>query len=407
MAPAPAGSTASTQRSMRGSTASATSMAGCSPAFCAGASSRRPSPLAVVTGAGVLQSSSAPISSRSVDAGLIQIACPRAGAHPHRAHRADLSRRSRTRSARRSPQEDLRLILDNIGLPARTYNLAFTDGSTIGVNDGVYPDRARRWPCADGRRSSRSCARTLTAAFPDVLFYFQPADMVTQVLNFGVPTQIDVQVQGRDRENNKRLAALLQQRMANIPGLVDAHVQQELNAPEMYYTIDRTRAQELGLNMQEVVNNLNISLSSSEQVTPNFWTDPKNGIPYYLRRADAGVSDHQQEPSSTTRRSRAAPTRNGRQSPTCWAISPPQSASPCSRSTTSPTSSRSTMSMRSVQNQRSRQRGRGDPEDRRRAPAAAQARQPHRHSRPDREHARGLRQSDVGAACSLPSSSIC
>ena len=70
--------------------------------------------------------------------------------------------------------------------------------------------------------------------------------------------------------------------MANIPGLVDAHVQQELNAPEMYYAVDRTRAQELGLNMQEVANNLNISLSSSEQVTPNFWTDPKNGIPYYF-----------------------------------------------------------------------------------------------------------------------------
>ena len=122
----------------------------------------------------------------------------------------------------------------------------------------------------------------LSVAFPDVLFYFQPADMITQILNFGVPTQIDVQVQGRDRENNKKIAAHLQQKMANIPGLVDAHVQQELNAPEMYYAVDRTRAQELGLNMQEVANNLNISVSSSEQVTPNFWTDTKNGIPYYF-----------------------------------------------------------------------------------------------------------------------------
>ena len=122
----------------------------------------------------------------------------------------------------------------------------------------------------------------LTAAFPDVLFYFQPADLVTQVLNFGVPTQIDVQLQGRDRENNKRLAALLQEKMSEIPGLVDAHIQQELNAPELYYTVDRTRAQQLGLNMQDVANNLNISLSSSEQVSPNFWTDPKNGIPYFM-----------------------------------------------------------------------------------------------------------------------------
>jgi multidrug efflux pump subunit AcrB len=115
-----------------------------------------------------------------------------------------------------------------------------------------------------------------------VLFYFQPADLVTQVLNFGVPTQIDVQFQGRDDAGNKALAAELQKKMADVPGLVDVHVQQELDAPEMFYTIDRTRAQQLGLNMQEVANNLNISLSSSEQVSPNFWTDPKNGISYFF-----------------------------------------------------------------------------------------------------------------------------
>jgi len=122
----------------------------------------------------------------------------------------------------------------------------------------------------------------LSQAFPDVLFYLQPADLETQVLNFGVPTQIDVQVQGRDRENNKKVAALLQAKMARVPGIVDAHIQQELDAPELYYTVDRARALQLKLNMQDVANNLNISLSSSEQVSPNFWTDPKNGIPYYM-----------------------------------------------------------------------------------------------------------------------------
>ena len=122
----------------------------------------------------------------------------------------------------------------------------------------------------------------MPAGFPDVLFYFQPADLVTQVLNFGVPTQIDVQFQGRDRAGNQALAKELQQKMAEVPGLVDVHVQQELDAPAFYYTIDRTRAQQLGLNMQQVANNLNISLSSSEQVSPNFWTDPKSGIPYYF-----------------------------------------------------------------------------------------------------------------------------
>jgi multidrug efflux pump subunit AcrB len=115
-----------------------------------------------------------------------------------------------------------------------------------------------------------------------VLFYFQPADLVTQVLNFGAPTQIDVQIQGRDRENNKKLAALLQRKMAAVPGIVDAHIQQELDAPEMYYMVDRTRAQQLQLKMQDVADNLNISLSSSVQVSPNFWTDPTNGVPYYM-----------------------------------------------------------------------------------------------------------------------------
>ena len=85
--------------------------------------------------------------------------------------------------------------------------------------------------------------------------------------------------------------------MANIPGLVDAHIQQELNAPEMYYAVDRTRAQELGLNIQEVANNLNISLSSSEQVTPNFWTDHEERHSILFRRADPRVSHLQQEPA--------------------------------------------------------------------------------------------------------------
>ncbi|MDR3460920.1 MAG: efflux RND transporter permease subunit [Beijerinckiaceae bacterium] len=177
--------------------------------------------------------------------------------------------------------KDLKLVLDNIGLPQRTYNLAFTDGSAIGVNDGTIQIELGEdhTPTADIIRRLRT---ELPASFPDVLFYFQPADLVTQVLNFGVPTQIDVQFQGRDRAGNQALAKELQQKMANVPGLVDVHVQQELDAPALYYTIDRSRAQQLGLKMQEVANNLNISLSSSEQVSPNFWTDPKAGIPYYF-----------------------------------------------------------------------------------------------------------------------------
>jgi multidrug efflux pump subunit AcrB len=179
------------------------------------------------------------------------------------------------------PARDLGLILDNIGLPARTYNLAFTDGSTIGVNDGqiLVALKEGHAPTVGYIKMLR---RDLRQAFPDLLFYFQPADMVTQILNFGVPSQIDVQIQGRDADENRQLARTLQQRMTKVAGLVDVHIQQELDAPELYYDIDRTRAEQLGLNVTSIATNLNISLSSSEQVTPNFWTDPKTGVPYFM-----------------------------------------------------------------------------------------------------------------------------
>ena len=180
------------------------------------------------------------------------------------------------------PGGDIKLLLDNIGLPQRIYNLAFTDGTTIGVNDGTIQIQLAEGRHATTASYTRQLRDELPAAFPDVQFYFQPADLVTQILNFGVPSQIDVQVQGKDRAENQQIAKNIAKRISAVPGIVDAHVQQELDAPEMFYTIDRTRAQELGLTVNQVANDLNISLSSSEQVSPNFWTDPKNGIPYYM-----------------------------------------------------------------------------------------------------------------------------
>jgi len=128
----------------------------------------------------------------------------------------------------------------------------------------------------------RKLREILPAAFPEDTFYFQAADIVTQILNFGLPAQIDVRTVGYDRNTNLRVAKELRQRMAAIPGIVDAHLQQEVDAPAFYATIDRTRAAQLGLNANTVATNINVSLSSSEQVTPNFWTDPASGIPYYL-----------------------------------------------------------------------------------------------------------------------------
>jgi multidrug efflux pump subunit AcrA (membrane-fusion protein) len=134
-------------------------------------------------------------------------------------------------------------------------------------------------PTADYERRLRE---TLPVAFPSVTFYFQAADITTQILNFGLPAQIDVRVVGRDRGANLHVAHELRRRIAGIPGGADAHLQQELNAPAFMVNIDRARALELGLNAQAVVNDLNTSLSSSEQIAPNFWTDPANGIPYYI-----------------------------------------------------------------------------------------------------------------------------
>src|SRR5262245_19873250 len=128
------------------------------------------------------------------------------------------------------PEHDRQLIVDNIGLPARAYNLAFTDGSTIGVNDGVILVALKEGhaPTADYVRKLRG---VLPAAFPESVFYFQAADIVTQILNFGLPAQIDVRTVGYDRTNNLRVAQELRRRIAAIPGVVDAHLQQEVNGP--------------------------------------------------------------------------------------------------------------------------------------------------------------------------------
>jgi multidrug efflux pump subunit AcrB len=177
------------------------------------------------------------------------------------------------------PAHDRDLIVDDIGVPQRVYNLAFTDGSTINVNDGVILISLRHAPTAGYVRRLRDA---LPAAFPSVTFYFQAADMITQILNFGLPAQIDVRVVGRDRANNLRVTHELLRQIVDIPGVADAHLQQGLDAPAFMVNIDRSRALQLGLNAQAIANDVNTSLSSSEQAAPNFWTDSASGIPYYI-----------------------------------------------------------------------------------------------------------------------------
>jgi len=179
------------------------------------------------------------------------------------------------------PERDRDLIVDNIGLPQRSYNYAFGDGTATGLNDGVVLVALKEGH-APTQTYVEKLRQVLPAAFPESIFYFQAADMVTQILNFGIPAQIDVRTVGYDRAKNLRIAKELQQRLAAIPGLADVHLQQEVDSPEFFAQIDRARATQFGLTANNIALNLNTSLSSSEQVSPNFWTDPSNGTPYYL-----------------------------------------------------------------------------------------------------------------------------
>ncbi|MDR3467389.1 MAG: efflux RND transporter permease subunit [Xanthobacteraceae bacterium] len=179
------------------------------------------------------------------------------------------------------PDEERDLIVDNIGLPARSYNFAFGDGTATGVNDGVILI-ALKEDHAPTATYVRKLRQALPAEFPENIFYFQAADMVTQILNFSIPSQINVRTVGYNRANNLRIAREMQQKIAAIPGVADVHLQQEINGPELFAQIDRARASQFGLTVNDIALNLNTSLSSSAQVAPNFWTDPANGTPYYL-----------------------------------------------------------------------------------------------------------------------------
>jgi multidrug efflux pump subunit AcrB len=179
------------------------------------------------------------------------------------------------------PKKDLDLIVDNFGVPARSYNWAFADGTTIAVNDGVIMVSLKEGHAPAGEYIHQ-LRQLLPAAFPDDTFYFQPADMATQILNFGLTAQIDVRTVGYDRADNLRIAKELEQRIVAIPGIVDAHLQQEVYAPDFLVNMDRARALQFGITASDIGNNISTTFTSSETVQPNFWTDPKNGIPYYI-----------------------------------------------------------------------------------------------------------------------------
>lgn len=179
------------------------------------------------------------------------------------------------------PPGEVDLVLQNIGRSPDTFNLAFGDGAMIGTFDGEMAISLN--PKHHGRPSSyiRAFRDVLPKRFPGVSFYFQPADIVTQVLNFGLPAPVNIQVAGYD-PNNYQVARAMADRLRAVPGAVDVHLHQVVDGPDIRLNISRTRAAEFGLTQQDVSNNLFVSLASSAQVAPNFWLDPQMGITYMV-----------------------------------------------------------------------------------------------------------------------------
>ena len=180
------------------------------------------------------------------------------------------------------PARELSDILDNIGLPYSGYNVAFSDSGTIGEFDGeilVSLKPGEHGPTEDYIRELRA---RLTADYPALTFFFQPADIVGQTLNFGLPAPIDIQIVGplSNAEGNYQLAGQIERRLARIPGAVDVHVHQVLNVPELRLHVDRTRAQQVGLTERNVADSLLVSLSSSMTTSPNYWINPQNAVDY-------------------------------------------------------------------------------------------------------------------------------
>jgi multidrug efflux pump subunit AcrB len=176
------------------------------------------------------------------------------------------------------PSSELGIILDNFGLPASGLNIANSDGSTIGSQDGeiLVSLKAGHAPTQNYMKALRD---KLNKQFPDMGFFYQPADIVSQVLNFGLPAPIDVQVVGHDPKNYD-IAREIQKRVAEVPGAVDVHIHQVVAAPTLRVDVDRARAEQLGLTERTVASDVLVSLSGSFQTAPNFWLNPQNGVTY-------------------------------------------------------------------------------------------------------------------------------
>ncbi|HSU69640.1 MAG TPA: efflux RND transporter permease subunit, partial [Tepidisphaeraceae bacterium] len=179
------------------------------------------------------------------------------------------------------PAVELNTIIDNIGIPNSGINMSLSDGSQISSADGeiLVSLKEDHHPTAGYMKTLR---QELPRQFPHLQFWFQPADIATQVLNFGIPAPIDVQIVGTHMTaaEDLKVAETLSKQISAVPGAVDVHIHQVYKTPDLRIEPDRTMASEMGVRQQDLANSLLISLSSSGQTAPNFWLDPKRGVQY-------------------------------------------------------------------------------------------------------------------------------
>jgi multidrug efflux pump subunit AcrB len=177
------------------------------------------------------------------------------------------------------PEHERESILEQIGTPGG-YNLAITDSTNVSAADGEILISLAHERSHSTQQTVRALRGALPRAFPELSFYFQPADMVTQILNFGLPSPIDVQVAGAQRDATLAIAKSLQKELRQVPGAVDVHLHQITDAPRLHIDVDRLRASEVGLTERDVANNLLLLVSSSSQVNPTFWIEGGTGNAY-------------------------------------------------------------------------------------------------------------------------------
>jgi CzcA family heavy metal efflux pump len=180
----------------------------------------------------------------------------------------------------RIPKEELVTVLDNLGLPYSSINNSYSTAGSIGTSDAEILfalNQEKHHPTAEYVKQLRE---ELPQQFPGVEFFFQPADIVSQILNFGLPSPIDIQILGKNQAQNYQLAQEMTNELRHVPGAADVHVQQLMNSPALQLNVDRSRAQQVGLQQRDVAQNLLVSLSGSFQTAPTFWLNHDNGVTY-------------------------------------------------------------------------------------------------------------------------------